>query len=975
MKKNNTKKILTILSLILVVSCGGGGGNGNSSSTSNPTPVTPSTVSGEGPSAPSASQKPVMPEPSVKNEQNPNLVKDVQYENNDYNLYASGNYGASVPQVSLTRVLPVHGVLENSRFNSENKINWNSLERVYSANNLDNKPYDTSYKGNGVKVGIIDTGFNNETNWNDVRNLTLNAEKLGTSNNSSASTHGVDVLATALLNAPDASYILLDASSGSTGISAESRYYKRMLDYGVRIFNNSFGAVETYNDPNAVLGSDVYDALKEGVNKGALFVWSGGNVQSSVIPGKNGNLPRLDSSLEKGWINVVGLIPKDFSNNLNFDNLIPLSPAGSSKYWSLSALGYVDRGNGDIEFGSSFAAPRVSGAAAAIKSKYSFMNGDLLRQTILSTATDIGDPGVDDIYGWGLLDMEKALKGPALFDRRLALGDKVNIQLDGGNYSFDNDISGDAGLNLTGNGTLTLNGKNSYTGETTIGSGAYLKIRKVSGSRTVLSNGASLELENATVPEVVSSGTVINSGNSTIESFTATQNAETITDVNGLIKTGNANLKGKIVVTNEKGEYFTKGGAEKTIISGNVTNNATVETSSELLEANSKTDAIGVQVTVSRKDVIEYARSKNFSEQEVNTAEQIERTLENVDNLYSKNLANIQTLSNGAQLQLLNSTTLDTMSGQIYGSAQALTFEQSEIINRNLSNRMAVLSRSLENNSKYGFWFSGIFSKGEISKSGYAKGKTVVAGGQVGFDMKLNENAILGVSADYSKGKVKFNRYNGQSKADMTGISVYGSQNLGNAYVAGRFGLGYSDTDVERDIIVNSNIAEHSKVTHVDKNISAYIESGYKIKNKNGDFAFTPYVALGTDRVTRGKFSEENTNFGMTADKKTYNMPYATVGARAVKKIGKTDITGYVEYSKGLKKEDLNFKASYNFARNASFDVKGINYSKDKVNAGIGVNTEIKKGLNWYANYDYKHSTDHSKSDNHMVTTGIRVEF
>ena len=86
MKKNNTKKILTILSLILVVSCGGGGGNGNSSSTSNPTPVTPSTVSGEGPSAPSASQKPVMPEPSVKNEQNPNLVKDVQYENNDYNL-------------------------------------------------------------------------------------------------------------------------------------------------------------------------------------------------------------------------------------------------------------------------------------------------------------------------------------------------------------------------------------------------------------------------------------------------------------------------------------------------------------------------------------------------------------------------------------------------------------------------------------------------------------------------------------------------------------------------------------------------------------------------------------------------------------------------------------------------------------------------------------------------------------------------
>ena len=974
MKKNNTKKILTILSLILVVSCGGGGGNGNSS-TSNPTPVTPSQGSATNPNVPATSQKPVTSEPAIKNEQNPNIVKNVQYENNNYNVYASGNYSATVSQTPLTRILPTHGVLENARFNSENKINWNSSERIYSASNPDNKPNNTTYKGNGVKIGIVDTGFNNGTNWNNARNLTANVERLGTPNISSASTHGVDVLATALLNAPNANYVVLDASSGPTSVSAEERYYKRMLDYGVRIFNNSFGAVETHNNPYSVLGSDVYDALKEGVNKGALFVWSGGNVQSSVIPGKNGNLPRLDPSLEKGWLNVVGLIPRDFSNNLNFNNLIPLSPAGSSKYWSLSVLGYVDRGNGDIEFGSSFAAPRVSGTAAAIKSKYSFMNGDLLRQTILSTATDIGDPGVDDVYGWGLLNIEKALKGPAMFDRRLALGDKVNIQLDGGDYSFDNDISGDAGLNLTGNGTLTLNGRNSYTGETTIGSGAYLKIRKISGSRTVLSNGARLELENATVPEVVSNGTVINSGVSTIENFSTSETAETITDINGLIKTENADLKGKIVVTNEKGEYFTKEGTEKTIISGNVTNNADIKTSSELLEANSKTDSIGVQATVSRKDVAEYARNKNFSEQQVNTADQIERTLENVDSLYSQNLANIQTLSNGAQLQSLNALTLDTMSGQIYGSAQALTFEQSEIINRNLSNRMADLSRSLENDSKYGFWFSGIFSKGEISKSGYAKGKTMVTGGQVGFDMKLNENAILGVSADYSKGKVKFNRYNGQSKADMTGISVYGRQNLGNAYVAGRLGLGYSDTDVERDIIVNSNIAEHSKVTHVDKNISAYIESGYKIKNKNGDFAFTPYVALGTDRVTRGKFSEENTNFGMTADKKTYNMPYATTGARVVKKIGKTDITGYVEYSKGLKKENLNFKASYNFARNASFDVKGINYSKDKVNAGIGINTEIKKGLNWYANYDYKHSTDHSKSDNHMVTTGIRIEF
>ena len=345
-----------------------------------------------------------------------------------------------------------------------------------------------------------------------------------------------------------------------------------------------------------------------------------------------------------------------------------------------------------------------------------------------------------------------------------------------------------------------------------------------------------------------------------------------------------------------------------------------------------------------------------------------------VDTLADNGIATSETLSKAAQLQLLNSNTLDSMSGQIYASAQALTFEQSETVNRDLSNRMSELARSLENDKKFGLWTSGIFTKGSIEKAGFAKGKTTVKGGQIGFDMKVTDSAIAGVAIDYSKGKVKFDRYNGESKADMTGFSLYGRQNFGNIYVAGRLGFGYSDTEVKRDIIVNKKIAEYSKITHKDNSLSTYFEGGYDVK-LNGDLAFTLYVALGSDKVTRGKFSESNTDFGMTADKKSYNMPYATIGTKAVKRFGNTDLTGYIGYTKGLNKKDLNFEAAYNFAPAAKFEVKGINYSRDKVNAGIGVRTEIKEGLSWYSNYDYKHSTDKSKADNHMVTTGVRIEF
>jgi len=904
----------------------------------------------------------------------PNFTANIQFKDEEYTVINDKIIIGSQSNPPYLRIIPAVEVLENNRFNSQGMINWNDKSRIYNPNNPDNKPQNLAFTGEGIKVGVVDGGFNQR--YNELLSLSPNAEKILTLS-TDGDAHGINVVRNLLRISPKVNLYVVDAAE-SGYVNPKAEHFWQLYNKGVRIFSNSYGITSIKNNPHVILGTENYDFLKKAVKGGSLFVWSGGNVDSINHGGAIGNFPRLDAELEKGWINVVGLVTKGYATgDFSFGNLKPLSPAGSSKNWTISAVGVQTTVNGDeimTSFGSSFAAPKVTAAAAMLKQKYPFMTGDLLRQTILSTATDIGDPGVDDVYGWGLLDIEKALKGPALFDKRLALGDKVNIVLDGGSYSFENDISGDAGLNLTGTGTLTLNGKMSYTGDTIIGSGTYLKVRKISGTKLLVNESAKLEIENANVSEITSSGKVINTGNAHIANLKLHNGSEFVTDVNGTVVTENAQLDGKITVTNNKEEYFSKRGRTASLITGNVSGNAQVETSSELLEAKTDTNSEGVQATVSRKDVSEYAKDSGADEQQKNTAKQIETTLEQVDTLADNGIAASETLSKAAQLQLLNSNTLDSMSGQIYASAQALTFEQSETVNRDLSNRMSDLARSLENDKKFGLWTSGIFSKGSIEKAGFAKGKTTVKGGQIGFDMKVTDSAIAGVAIDYSKGKVKFDRYNGESKADMTGFSLYGRQNFGNIYFAGRLGFGYSDTEVKRDIIVNKKIAEQSKITHKDNSLSTYFEGGYDVK-LNGNLAFTPYVALGSDKVTRGKFSESNTDFGMTADKKSYNMPYATIGTKAVKRFGNTDLTGYIGYTKGLNKKDLNFEAAYNFAPAAKFEVKGINYSRDKVNAGIGVRTEIKEGLSWYSNYDYKHSTDKSKADNHMVTTGVRIEF
>lgn len=59
--------------------------------------------------------------------------------------------------------------------------------------------------------------------------------------------------------------------------------------------------------------------------------------------------------------------------------------------------------------GTSFAAPRVVGAAALVRHKFPNLDGPQLKQVLLQTADDLGAAGVDNIYGHGKLNVLNAL--------------------------------------------------------------------------------------------------------------------------------------------------------------------------------------------------------------------------------------------------------------------------------------------------------------------------------------------------------------------------------------------------------------------------------------------------------------------------------------------------------------------------------------------------------------------------------------
>lgn len=87
--------------------------------------------------------------------------------------------------------------------------------------------------------------------------------------------------------------------------------------------------------------------------------------------------------------------------------------AGSTRYRYLVAPGAVNMGTQDAPFfsvGTSNAAAMVSGAAAVVWGRWSYLTADRVATILLETAEDLGAPGVDPVFGRGLLRLDQAMQ-------------------------------------------------------------------------------------------------------------------------------------------------------------------------------------------------------------------------------------------------------------------------------------------------------------------------------------------------------------------------------------------------------------------------------------------------------------------------------------------------------------------------------------------------------------------------------------
>ncbi|WP_036100442.1 S8 family serine peptidase, partial [Leptotrichia sp. oral taxon 215] len=627
------KKIILLISLISVLaSCGGDGGGGGSA---------PQTTSAT----------PVMPTPGSTNTGNGNT--------NGTNT-GNNNGQAVQPQnpVPAPAVAP----------------------QVPTADNRFAKPVDSrETTGQGVKVGVLDSdflsrdvktedfhrridyeGFLQNDTFAQVINdefgsrMTAVDKVLGPDSTLSKSEHGL-IVATILAGrngngAKGASVYGVSFGESGKKIVADKSKYEELYNSGVRIFNQSFGTAVEFSDYNSTnyrlplrpgvlrereSTADVLDRridelnnfYKKAVNNGALFIWAAGNTTAIEGGGRKtynaptiqAGMPAYISELHKGWIAVVGIKPDGTEYNPH------LARAGAAMWWSVSA-----NGNCELEMcsvhGSSFAAPRVTAAAVKVKEKFPWMTGHELKQTLLTTAKDLGQPGVDTIFGWGLLDETKALKGPAQFNSILIVGERAsNAGLKGqfnasiGNSMtsiFENDISGDAGLLKSGNGTLILTGNNSYMGNTTIDEGKLEIYGNNTSDITINHQGTLVTYPTAIINDQRNvnnnGGTLENKGSGAVITgdYTAGNGAVTKAEIGTkLTVRGTVNLNGDTVLEQAMGNrYITAKGMSATVIEaeGGVNGQFAKVEAPEMIEASVKSDEKKIDVIVSRKNVEEY---------------------------------------------------------------------------------------------------------------------------------------------------------------------------------------------------------------------------------------------------------------------------------------------------------------------------------------------------------------------------------
>lgn len=826
--------------------------------------------------------------------------------------------------------------------------------------------HDAGLTGEGVVIGVVDSGVNHEHPALQGR-VTDNLIYVDSTNDLSvddAVGHGTavaQIIAGAAFGrwpggiAPGAEIVSAriisdeppdDDGSGQgnevEGALGLAPIHQDLIDRGVQVMNNSWGGIY-WTNPNATV--EIADEYRPYIDGGGLVVFATGNETEAnpssiaALPsqqGPNGSLPAAD--LEKGWLAVAAL------NGDNPTQLAPYSNAcGVAMNYCLAALGdVVATGTNDppvlpsyfLWQGTSLAAPQVSGAAALVWEAYPYFDNDLVRQTLLGTARDLGPTGVDPVFGYGALDVGTAILGPKRFD----WGD-VSVSFDDVTSIWSNSIEGDGGLIKEGTGTLVLEQSNTYSGDTQV-LGGTLQVDSVNfnsnffvGPQGRLAGaGRVLNLEN--------NGTVAVDGINVLGvngdyHQTATGTLAVLLG-NWLDVQGTAQLDGGTLhVLGVKDGYVTTD--RETVLSAQGGLSGQFD---ELTEAPGVflTATLGYDANTAWLDIasisVTAVQGLNYTAATTASAARVEQAMKAIDRqiagvggagkISGSFIAAAGDFQRAPTLQLAEAS-LDSLSGELHAAANAMTYEGIDASRRALSARFDDLG---ERASPVGMWRQNLGQSGGMTRSGFSGFDYDLSGNMTGMDMRLGSRGVFGIAASHAMGSGWLDRRNDRSRSRQDEGQVYAGWVGDNGYLQGRLGFGRFDRKVDRSILLGRRETGTATAYSGSYDV-AHAEAGWR--QRWGEVRLTPYVASQYARIRNDGFIESGADgFGLKVNANSSERWQAIAGLR-----GNRDW----RFANGLRL-GLEARAEWQntlAARGTGFDASFVGVDQWQTLAGIGL--------------------------------------
>ncbi len=187
---------------------------------------------------------------------------------------------------------------------------------------------------------------------------------------------------------------------------------------------------EEFYVPDEYIAS-VREAFQKAIDAGMLIVIPAGNEFGSAPTAFISQLGLKEGN--ENAVLIVGSVDRDQtiydrSNKAGYaQDYFVVAPSGVTT--TLPTRGFREGRNpwGSTSDGTSFAGPHVAGAAALLMQAFPDLTAKEVGEILLASATDLGAAGGDEVYGQGLINLERALAPMGATASRTRKGNEISL--------------------------------------------------------------------------------------------------------------------------------------------------------------------------------------------------------------------------------------------------------------------------------------------------------------------------------------------------------------------------------------------------------------------------------------------------------------------------------------------------------------------------------------------------------------------